>query len=130
MPPPRVVRVTPVPRYRLQITFDDGVTGMIDLAGERDEGVFKPPRDEALFERVDVDAFGAVAWPGGPDLAPDALYEEISAAQAADARLSAFRPDGIIWSTRNRSFFKEEEPSARGWGRHSPISASAGSPAP
>ena len=28
----RVARVTPQPRYRLQVEFDDGVTGIIDLS--------------------------------------------------------------------------------------------------
>ena len=56
----RVVRVTPLPRYRLQVEFDDGVTGVIDLAGELTGPVFGPLRDEALFRQVTVDDFGAL----------------------------------------------------------------------
>ena len=60
----RVVRVTPLPRYRLQIEFDDGVTGVSDLAGELTGPVFGPLRDEALFRQVTVDVFRAVGSRG------------------------------------------------------------------
>ena len=46
--------------------------------------VFEPLRDPAMFARVFVDEFGAVSWPNGADLAPDALCEQIrSASQVA-----------------------------------------------
>jgi hypothetical protein len=75
---PRVVKVAPLPKYRLHVEFDDGVAGTIDLSGELDGEVFQPLRDEALFRQVTVDEFGAVCWPNGPDLAPDAMHSELS----------------------------------------------------
>ena len=75
---PRVVKVAPLPKYRLHVEFDDGVAGTIDLSGELTGEVFEPLRDEALFRQVTVDEFGAVCWPDGPDLAPDAMYGELS----------------------------------------------------
>ena len=39
--------------------------------------VFEPLRDTAIFNRVAVDEFGAITWPNGADLAPDALYERL-----------------------------------------------------
>ena len=74
----RVIRVTPLPKYRLQVEFDDGVSGTIDLAGELTGPVFEPLRDEAKFRQVAIDDFGAVCWPNGPDLAPDAMYRELT----------------------------------------------------
>ena len=62
----------------LQVEFDDGVVGTIDLTGELTGPVFEPLRDEALFRMVTIDAYGAVCWPSGPDLAPDAMYREIT----------------------------------------------------
>jgi hypothetical protein len=51
--------------------------------------MFEPLRDVNLFDEVFVDEFGAVCWPNGADLAPDALYDRIRAsadlAQHADA---------------------------------------------
>ena len=75
---PRVVKVSPLPQYRLHVEFDDGVAGTIDLSGELDGEVFQPLRDEAVFRQVTVDEFGAVCWPNGPDLAPDAMHSELA----------------------------------------------------
>jgi Protein of unknown function (DUF2442) len=74
----RVTRVIPLPKYRLWIEFDDGVSGTIDLAEELTGEVFEPLRDEAIFRQVAVDEYGAVCWPDGPDLAPDAIYDDIT----------------------------------------------------
>jgi len=74
----RVTRAIPLPKYRLWIEFDDGVSGTIDLAEELTDEVFEPLRDEAIFRQVAVDEYGAVCWPDGPDLAPDAIYDEIT----------------------------------------------------
>ena len=72
-----VVRVRALPNYRLAVEFRDGVSGTIDLSGELEGEIFEPLRDEALFRQAKVDEFGAIAWPNGADLAPDALYAEI-----------------------------------------------------
>jgi hypothetical protein len=74
----RVVRVTPLPKYCLRVEFDDGVSGTIDLADELTGEMFEPLRDEALFRQVTIDDYGAVCWPNGPDLAPDAMYIEMT----------------------------------------------------
>jgi hypothetical protein len=75
---PRVIKVAPLPHYRLYVEFDDGVSGTIDLSGELDGEVFRPLRDEATFHQVAVDEFGAVCWPNGPDLAPDAMHRQLA----------------------------------------------------
>jgi hypothetical protein len=59
----RVVRVSAGQGYTLHVLFDDG---------------FEPLRDPLLFARARVDEYGAVCWPNGADLAPDALYRTIS----------------------------------------------------
>jgi hypothetical protein len=71
---PRVVNVAPLPKYRLHVEFDDGVSRTIDHgvsrtidhSGEFDGEVLQPLRDEALFRQVTVHEFGAVCWPNGP----------------------------------------------------------------
>jgi hypothetical protein len=40
--------------------------------------VFEPLRDEAVFRQVTIDEYGAVCWPNGPDLAPDAMYSRLT----------------------------------------------------
>ena len=80
----RVVQVTPLPNYRLAVEFDDGVSGTVDLSGDLYGEVFEPLRDEALFRQASTDEYGAVAWPNGADIAPDALYLEITGGAPSD----------------------------------------------
>jgi hypothetical protein len=47
------------------------------LRPEELTGVLAPLRDERFFEQVFID-YGAVAWPGEIDLAPDAMYAEVA----------------------------------------------------
>lgn len=79
--PWRVTSVAALPGFRLQVTFVDGTSGEVELEDflERPEvraGVFAPLRDPDVFARARV-VLGAVEWPGGPDLAPDAMYDGI-----------------------------------------------------
>ena len=76
---PTVRRVAALEPYRLRIEFSDGVAGEIDLTGRLFGPVFEPLRNRRLFKRVSVDEFGVVCWPNGADLAPDALYSQLTA---------------------------------------------------
>ena len=80
----RIVLAKPLDGYRLEIEFADGLKGLVPLADRLFGPVFEPLRDPAIFQKVFVDEFGAVCWPNGADLAPDALREQIqSRAQVA-----------------------------------------------
>jgi hypothetical protein len=82
----RLVRVTPLSNYRLTVEFDDGISGIIDLSDQLSGPMFEPLREEALFHQAAVDEFGAVCWPNGADLAPDALYRELTGESTPEAR--------------------------------------------
>jgi len=71
-----VVEVKPEPHYCLFVRFKDGVTGRVQLRPEELTGALAALRDEQLFEQVFID-YGAVAWPGEIDLAPDAMYAQV-----------------------------------------------------
>jgi len=77
---PRIVSVQPLDGYRLDVAFDDGTTGVIALSDRLFGTVFEPLRDEKFFRQACVDEFGAIAWPNGADLAPDALHEKLRSA--------------------------------------------------
>lgn len=77
--PWRVSAVEVLPGFRLHVRFNDGTCGEVDMAhflNSDRAGVFAALRDETMFRRVDV-VLGAVTWPGGLDLAPDAMYRQI-----------------------------------------------------
>lgn len=74
---PRVVTVRPLNDYRLEIRFEDGTAGIISLADQLFGPMFEPLRDWQMFCQVTIDPYGAVCWPNGADLAPDALYQRI-----------------------------------------------------
>lgn len=72
-----IVRVRPLDGYRLEIEFEDGVVGVVDV-NERVKltGVFAPLGSRDEFVRVTVNReLGTVCWPCGADLDPDVLYE-------------------------------------------------------
>lgn len=75
----RVVSARPLDQFRLAVNFDDGTQGVVSLEDRLFGPMFEPLQNWAIFERVFVDEFGAVCWPNGADLAPDALYEQIRA---------------------------------------------------
>lgn len=75
----KVIVVKALKNYRLDITFSDGVRGVLDLADRLFGPVFEPLKDPELFSQATVDEFGVVCWPNGADLAPDALYETLKA---------------------------------------------------
>jgi hypothetical protein len=71
---PRAVEVMPLDGYRIWLRFADGVQGEVELSHLAGRGVFTSWGDRTVFENVHVDRGGAIAWPGGLDLCPDALY--------------------------------------------------------
>jgi hypothetical protein len=80
----KLVTVTPLDGFKLKISFDDGVKGVIDLSGRLFGPAFEALREPKTFNKVAIDEFGALSWPGGADLAPDAIYETLkSRAKAA-----------------------------------------------
>ena len=73
----KITRVQIEPNYRLRVEFSDGVAGTVDLSTRLFGTVFEPLKDPTLFAQVNIDEFGALAWPNGADLAPDALYQTL-----------------------------------------------------
>lgn len=75
----KVVRIRVLPNWTLEVQFDDGTAGEVCLKDDLYGEVFEPLKDPAFFAQAFVDEDGAICWPNGADLAPDALYEDIRA---------------------------------------------------
>ncbi len=79
----RIVEAEARSGYRIWIRFEDGLAGEVDLSDLVGKGVFRRWQDEQEFRKVHIDAeTGTVAWPGGIDLAPDALHRDVAAVKA------------------------------------------------
>jgi hypothetical protein len=76
---PRLTEATARDVARLFVRFDDGTSGEIDLSDRLFGPMFEPLHDPAFFSQVTVDEYGAPTWPNGADLAPDAIYRQLSA---------------------------------------------------
>jgi hypothetical protein len=77
----RVTSVAVLPEARLRVTFVDGTTGEVHmrtfLADRKLDGtVFEALRNPSVFAQTQV-ILGAIQWPNGADLAPDAMYDAI-----------------------------------------------------
>jgi hypothetical protein len=78
----KIKSVKPLPGYQLEISFTDGSHGIISLKDRLFGPVFEPLKDMKLFGQVGIDEFGAICWPNGADLAPDAVYEKLKSVHA------------------------------------------------
>jgi hypothetical protein len=72
-----VTQVRVLDGYCLELTFSDGVRGVVDLANRivGRGGVFAPLEAPEFFRRVVVhNELGTILWPNGADFCPDLLY--------------------------------------------------------
>jgi len=79
--PWRVAHVEVLSDFRLHVRFNDGTEGNVELSDfvhSGSAGIFAALRDATLFAQARIES-GAVTWPGGLDLAPDAMHRAIKA---------------------------------------------------
>jgi hypothetical protein len=67
-----VTAVQYVDDYKLRLTFNNGVTGVVDLQPELYGEIFEPLQDKALFQQVYLTG-RTIEWPNGADFAPEFL---------------------------------------------------------
>ena len=70
----RITKFKVLPGYRLELVFDDGVCGVVDLSKLVGKGVFSSWCDHQFFEQVRIGSFGELVWGNNIDLCPDSLY--------------------------------------------------------
>ena len=75
-----IVRFKIMPNYKIEVSFADGTNGVADLSPRLSQGPLGDGFDalctEGAFAKVYLE-HGALTWPGGIDLAPDAMYQRI-----------------------------------------------------
>jgi hypothetical protein len=69
--------VIAIERYKVELTFSDGVYGEVDLADRivGHGGIFKPLETPEYFRQVSLDReLGTIVWPNCAEICPDLLY--------------------------------------------------------
>ena len=70
-----VVKAKYVDGYRIEVSFNDGRTGIADLKDALHGPVFESLKDESNFKRFVVDEeLDTLVWENGADLAPEYIY--------------------------------------------------------
>jgi hypothetical protein len=70
----KVTGVRALDGFHLELGFDDGVRGIVDLSDLAGKGVFAFWADRRAFEDVRIGSSGEVVWGERIDLCPDSLY--------------------------------------------------------
>lgn len=75
-----IVAVKPLEGYQLQLCFEDGTEGIVDISQiVQFTGVFAPLQDRAYLSQVQVNPeIGTINWSNGADLDPDVLYSIVT----------------------------------------------------
>jgi len=85
----KIISAEPLQDYRVKIRFSDGLEGIVDLSDLVGKGVFQSWINQQEFAKVSInDETHTLTWPGGIDLCPDSLYEEIQAKKTKDESVS------------------------------------------
>jgi hypothetical protein len=80
----KIVEARALQKYWLQLTFDDGVAGTLDLVELAGKGVFGIWNDPGVFPEVRIGPSGELAWGEDVDLCPDSLYLRVTGMKPED----------------------------------------------
>jgi hypothetical protein len=73
----RPIAVRALDGRRIEVMFEDGVSGALDMSQSIGRGVFAPLRDPRIFAAVYLGDHGQIAWSDEMEICPDAAYLEI-----------------------------------------------------
>jgi hypothetical protein len=80
----KITRVKVLQDYHLELDFDDGVSGSVDLSHFAGKGVFSVWLDRKQFEKVRIGSSGELIWGDELDLCPDSLYLQVTGKKPED----------------------------------------------
>jgi hypothetical protein len=81
----RVVKVQPIQKYLLELTFSDGYQKIVDLSPYIDTGLSAALTEDDYFWKVAIESGGGIFWPNGYDFCPNFLRDEVPAIKLAQA---------------------------------------------
>ncbi len=62
--------------YKVWLTFNDGISGEVDLREELYGEIFEPLQDKSFFRSFVIDG-NTLTWANGADFAPEFLRENL-----------------------------------------------------
>jgi hypothetical protein len=72
----KIIHVAVSSPLALRLSFNDGLTGEIDMGDYANSGLFSALQDFQFFKQVSIVRDGrAIEWPGELDLCADSLHE-------------------------------------------------------
>ena len=74
----KIVFVKPTSKFAIEVGFEDGKCGVVNLGDLAGRGVFRAWLEEGVFEKVKITEVGALEWPGELDLCPDSIYMRLT----------------------------------------------------
>ena len=80
----KVLTIRMLQNYRIDLSFDDGVSGVVDLSHLVGKGVFSAWCDPHVFEQVRIGSEGELAWGDQIDICPDSLYLRVTGKSPED----------------------------------------------
>ena len=80
----KIAKVKVLSGYQLQLEFDDGISGIVNLSDDVGKGVFSLWSDPVAFAQVRIGSSGELIWSDQIDLCPDALYLKVTGKKPED----------------------------------------------
>jgi hypothetical protein len=74
----RVTKMSVLPDYRVELEFEDGAFGVVDLSDLVGTGAFVFWQDLQEFAQVRIGASGELVWGEEIDLCPDSIYMRLT----------------------------------------------------
>ncbi|MEO7309244.1 MAG: DUF2442 domain-containing protein [Chitinophagaceae bacterium] len=72
---PKIIKIECQEKYKLQVYFENGENGLLDLTQLRGKGVFNVWEDGDTFFQAYINPENdAITWPGDIDICPDNTY--------------------------------------------------------
>jgi hypothetical protein len=72
----KAINAKVIPEYKLLVTFDDGVYGIIDLKDFIENGIFSVLQDKQLFNKAYTTGY-SIAWSEELEIDAITIYAEI-----------------------------------------------------
>lgn len=60
--------------FKILLTFNNGISGVVDLKNHLDGKVFEPLKAIDFFKKFELDSW-TLTWPNGADYSPEFLYD-------------------------------------------------------